>query len=693
MLLGTIVALVAGFVVSNISAGAATVPTIEKVEIAVGESTFTNALAPTVNYGSTPYLIASAQSYRSFLRFDTSKIPSAKVLVSAALSITTTSLDAKTGGVQLFSAPDTWASKTLTAKNRPAPVTALIGPLVLPAIGKTTLHGITDLASVKLGGKTSIEVGYSANNSNFGFSKVGVGAPKLILTLQSTQPPAPPPTTSSTTVGTTTATTPPPAPTTTATTTPPTTPPTTLPPVAVPAPLPVGSGSAAVNTTDPATHKKLVFAHYFPPFPISLENAPPVSDYYTRNYLKASGENGAFASVGGLLRDRPVPRDPLSGNWKLQDMKTEVANAKNAGIDGFIVDILSLSGMNWEATVNLIAAAEQTPGFKIMLEPDMTTSAGRSEPAVLAAALARLAKSPSVYRTPAGEVVVAPFKGEGQTPSWWSQVIDIMARQHGIKVAFMPIFLNPGANMDRFASISYGFGDWGVRNPASIANGPNYAAKAHSLGKKWFSPIAVQDVRPNQKLYDEAGNTESLRAGWARAINDGADFAQLITWNDYSETTSFAPSTAHGYTFLDINQYYMTQFQTGVVPKIVRDAVYVTHRNQAFGLAPTTGHQVMKPWPGTTRTQPRNTVEILTLLTAPANVTVKVGGTVYTYAAPAGAFTATYPLGIGEISASAQRNGTGVAAVTSPYKVKGSTAVQDLQYFGSSSLRPTPRQN
>src|SRR5271167_1049212 len=40
---------------------------------------------------------------------------------------------------------------------------------------------------------------------------------------------------------------------------------------------------------------KKVFAHYFTPFPRSLDNADPKSDYYSSQYLMPEGENGKFA--------------------------------------------------------------------------------------------------------------------------------------------------------------------------------------------------------------------------------------------------------------------------------------------------------------------------------------------------------------------------------------------------------------
>ena len=45
-----------------------------------------------------------------------------------------------------------------------------------------------------------------------------------------------------------------------------------------------------------------VFAHYFSPFPISIDNRDPESDYYARGYLSVDGERGKHRAYGGYLR-------------------------------------------------------------------------------------------------------------------------------------------------------------------------------------------------------------------------------------------------------------------------------------------------------------------------------------------------------------------------------------------------------
>ncbi|MGR6919655.1 endo-1,3-alpha-glucanase family glycosylhydrolase [[Actinomadura] parvosata] len=446
-------------------------------------------------------------------------------------------------------------------------------------------------------------------------------------------------------------------------------------------PLPFTPASTAALR---ASGKK-VFGHYFTPYPISLDNAAPENDYYARNYLKPEGESGKHAAYGGLLRDRPLGRAPIAADYALTDLKTEVKQAIAAGLDGFTVDILSVTSAHWTRVQNLIKAAEAVdPGFKIVLMPD-TNGLASVDSATLASSIARLAASESVYRLADNRLVVAPFKAEGHTAAWWSDWMRTMETAHGIEVALVPVFLDFAKNRDAFASISYSFSNWGGRNPAANANLTTAITTAHNLGKLWMQPVSVQDERPNQGIFDEAGNTENLRATWKGAIDGKADWVQLTTWNDYSENTQFAPSGNAGWTYLDINAYYLTCYKLGC-PKITHDVAYLTHRVQPVAAAPTYAQtKLMKLRGGSTAA--RDTVEVLSMLTAAGKVSVTVGGTTQTYDAPAGVSAKTFPLKAGTASATVTRNSATVAKVVSPYPITATPYVQDLHYRATSSGR------
>ncbi|NYV75617.1 glycoside hydrolase family 71 protein [Streptomyces sp. UH6] len=433
---------------------------------------------------------------------------------------------------------------------------------------------------------------------------------------------------------------------------------------------------------------RLVFAHYFTPYPLSLDNRPADEDYYARNYLTADGENGKHAAYGGLLRDRPLPVGPQQGDWRSAHYRQEVRTAVAAGIDGFSVDLLSLDGPHRERVQLLMSAAREVdPGFRIMLMPDM--KALDADPATLARALAELGAAPNAHRLDDGRLVVSPFKAEEKTPAWWRQVLDTLRTRHDTGTAFVPVFLDLTSHAEAFAPLSHGFSTWGSRSHTTLGHYGEHAALAREHGKLWMQPVAVQDARPNQGVFDEAGNTATLRGSWNHAIEDGADWVQLTTWNDYSESTQFAPSLHNGHTYLDLSSYYLTRFKTGSWPRIVRDTVYLTHRTQPHD-APAAGRaEPMRLRPGSAPA--RDTVEVLTFLAGPGAVDVTVGDLHERYTVPEGVRAELLPLRPGRTTAEVTRGGATTTEAVTRFAVTEKPEVQDLQYYGVTGGRPADR--
>lgn len=448
-----------------------------------------------------------------------------------------------------------------------------------------------------------------------------------------------------------------------------------------------------------ALNGKLVFAHYFPPYPTSLDNANPASDYYAAQYLTANGESSQHALYGGLLRDRPTPRQPLlSTEWRQRDLEEEVRQAISAGIDGFTVDILTKSSeTNWWGSAVpaalIKAAATVDPNFKIMLMPDMNGVLNNLSPSELAAELNPYVSMASTFKLADGRVVISPFLAENKTANWWSQFLSTMKSSYKIDVALVPVFLDAAANMNAFSSISYGMSNWGNRNPAGnpvSAASPNspigLADSAHALGQIWMQPVSFQDARPNQSIYDEAQNSQNLQNTWSIALESNSEWVQLTTWNDFSEGTSFAPSVNHGHALLDMSSYGLYAFRTGSTPTIVRDTAYLSYRNQLATAVPTnrsTTPMTLRNWSSPTR----DTVEVLTFLTAPAVVEVKVGTTTTRCNAPAGMSSCLAPLSVGSITANVVRSNKEVSRVTSHTAVTATPYNQNLEYLVDSSRR------
>jgi len=440
----------------------------------------------------------------------------------------------------------------------------------------------------------------------------------------------------------------------------------------------------APDAVNEAAEGRKVFAHYFPPYPISIDNRPADNDYYSRNYLQIQGEGGKHAAYGGWLRDRPLPRDPIKGaDWRVADLRHEVRQAKAAGIDGFTLNIMSLSGSNWDAALNLMRAAADVGGFTIVPNVDANASIASESPAKIASGLAQLYEYSSAEKV-GNQYLLSSFAAEKKSTEWWRQVITALERDHNVPIQFMAVFLAPtDANMKAFAPISYGFSRWGGRTVASVANRPDDAARAHVLGRTWMEPVAYQDARPRSGAYAESNNTETGRAAWNKAIEDHADFVQIVTWNDYSESTQIAPSVAHGSVLLDISAYYIDWFRNGRPPTIGSDHLYLTHRIHKYAASATSGIDNMASTLGGASTPPRDTVEALAFLTSPARVKVSAGGSTRTFRADAGISTFTVPLVPGAVSGKIVRDSAVVVSVVSPHTVTASPVVQDFQYFAA----------
>ncbi len=618
------------------------------------DSGWTTTRAPHANESNTSFLSATNSQDKTFLKFDTAGL-AGRVVASASLRLKVASTTATVSGVRVTVATSDWTSKTLTAQHRPRST----GDVISTGDTRVVANRVADVPlrpdALAALGHITFQLTYGQPFVSTTFYKVGKFVPILSVVFAGS--------------------------------------PTTAGPTLSPAPTSPGRPPATASTDLPfvvATSNsspKKVFAHYFPPYPISLDNKPAEADYYTANYLNPNGESDAFLSSGGLLRDRPIAVTPSSGDFRVANMRREVDQAADSGIDGFTVDVLSLSGQNWDNTIALEQGAVASGrNFVIVPNLDMTASAGKADIPTLAGKLSQLFASPSAYRLGSGEFVLSSFAAERQSPAWWSELQATLASKYSMKIALISVFLNANdANLAAYAPISYALGNWGVRTATTIFSSPDYAAKAHALGVKWMSPVAVQDVRPRSFLYAEAGNTDTLRASWKTAISNDADLVQMTTWNDYSESTSFAPSVNHGYSFLDINSYYASQFKTGTAPQITGDALYVTHRIQLADARPKLAQRLMSPTLSGTSTAPRDTVEVLSFLAAPASITITVGGVSTTYSAPKGESSKTVPLSTGSVSATASRNGSAIAGVTSPFAVVAMPEVQDLEYYAASS--------
>ena len=494
-----------------------------------------------------------------------------------------------------------------------------------------------------------------------------------------------------------------PTPPTTSTATSPTTPTAPAAPATPPtasAPANTNSGDACLPAPMPSAttlfnSPKRVFAHYFNPYPISIDNAASANDYYNRNYLSKSGESGKWAAQGGFLRQRPMGvAISTNTNWRQLHMEQEVSAAIARGITGFTFDSLSATdATDSNSALHLMLAAAQAVDsrFKIVVMPDITALGSDSNAVV--EIIAAAAASPAAYRLSDGRLVVSAFDAALNPASWWQSVISRLASQ-GIHVAFVPTFLGWSATADAFAPFSYGFGDWGsatVGNSSAQVGDPGIVHKTYS--KVFMMPVDPQQYRPKDSVYWEAGNSAAFRDAWNSSIQGDADWIQLVTWNDFTETSAIAPTTdttlqrTIGTGFYNLTGYYAAWFLSGQQPQITHDVLYYFYRREATTAASPAQTDKVTIATGT----PQNNIELLAFLTSPGVLKISVGGKTYTQNAAAGVVSFKVPSQAGTPLFTLSRGGADVFSFQGGVPIYGSaglpSGIQDLTYWNGSASK------
>ena len=438
---------------------------------------------------------------------------------------------------------------------------------------------------------------------------------------------------------------------------------------------------------------KKVFAHYFTPYPLSINNKDPDQEYYRVHYLDPHGENGKFLDKGGLLRQKPLDRAPVPNyeSFKYTDMRHEVRMAGKMGIDGFAVDILSNTGTQWERTLMMLdIAAEEFDDFYVLIMPDMNSLSNPGS--YFVDMIKTLSEKPAAYRLDDGRLVIAPYLAENFSPQWWSAQVQNL-KAEGIDVVLWPVYQGWQADMGNaiaatpnYQDIYYGVSDWGPRSPTSAANMDSHIDAANELGLRWMAPVAPQDMRPKSSIYTEAGGSETLRYLWMSAIEGGADWVQLITWNDYSEATEISPSTNTGYGFYDLSAYYNQWFKLGQ-PTIERDAMYAFYREHHTATplsAQTTQMTLMQP---VNNEAPRNEIELVAFLTEPGTLEIEIDGYVHRQHGDAGLRVYRVPTAEGTPIFRITRGGEIIQTMNGPVQITSSIDRQNMLYHAASSLR------
>jgi formylglycine-generating enzyme required for sulfatase activity len=164
---------------------------------------------------------------------------------------------------------------------------------------------------------------------------------------------------------------------------------------------------------------------------------------------------------------------------------------------------------------------------------------------------------------------------------------------------------------------------------------------------------------------------------WEGIVRDGPEWVEIVTWNDYNEDTNLMHyrwmrqydkfAFNRDGSFLDATAYFVQWYKAGRAPAITQDKLYFAHRSRARWLTKAWDAKSAQ-WVDTAEgTQAKfdqfhddvqDNVYATTFLTAPAELTIQIGGgQAQTFAMPAGVAHAQVPLAGGVAHFTVRRGG------------------------------------
>jgi len=214
-----------------------------------------------------------------------------------------------------------------------------------------------------------------------------------------------------------------------------------------------------------------------------------------------------------------------------------------------------------------------------------------------------------------------------------------------------------------------------------------------TYGKIFMMPVDPQQYRSKDFLFWEAGNSAAFRNAWMSSINGGSDWVQLVTWNDFSESSEIAPYTDAtlkrdiGTGYYDLTGFYAAWFLTGQQPKITHDVLYYFYRREHTTAAGP--EQAQKDYVATGVAE--DDIELLAFLPAPGELKITIGGRTYTKNAGMGITSFKIPSQPGSPVFTLSRNGADVISFAGGVQIYGSSGIPsgviDLTYWSGSAAK------
>jgi len=398
----------------------------------------------------------------------------------------------------------------------------------------------------------------------------------------------------------------------------------------------------------------------------------------------------------------------------VQGYRREIMEAQAANIDGFALNVGAWDDVQsyYKRHVALMyqAAEELGTGFKLFFSVDF------EDPTNIVNMVESYANRTNTFRYQ-GKVVLSSY-GHNDVPflGWpgmdWTNAIIGKLKHDGYPVFFVPYFFsNPPHELPNstdafqvltnYAGIVNGLFCFAAAGEleGTIAANAQYAYMVNQGGK-----VSMASVYPNYwgykqfsigRRYYESYGGEGLELQWEQLLGYAPDWVEIVTWNDFNESTYVSPVVNPGQYFselllprrnthagyLEFSKYYITWFKSGY-PAIDRDALFYFYRIHPKDLVIT--NDVPVTW---ISQYVQDELFLTTMLKSPARLVVTSGGVQSEYAQTAGISHVRVPFQVGPQVFELWRGDAQLGIVNAP---QITTSLTNYNFFPTSGFAYFP---
>ncbi len=380
----------------------------------------------------------------------------------------------------------------------------------------------------------------------------------------------------------------------------------------------------------------------------------------------------AWAEIGGRVRDRAIGNLYDAGSRSLsEEVAWEVAVAKRAGVDAFAF-YGGLPGGDGRV-LEYMRAAKGT-GFKITFCSGGGERGGNYDKWV--ESMRRLLEADreldALLRVD-GRLLLLSYGG-----NWGDDrtVESMVAKRRDIEarlgtptlILYQPQETKP-SDAERARLEALLAGGFDGLCPFMVTSSSEQLTLSEFWGdicrgqrKLYFAPISFQFHSPMHMTHAPVADA-TWRRSW-KVAHEKAAGVQLITWNDWGETSALAPAVSANYGLYDLVREEATAFKAGFKdgkpPEVVEDrawAIYYKYPSTAVS------RLYHPPSPRKFRGPEHDFIWVLTALTAPATIVCEGRGE---RQAPAGRSMVSFPLTPGPVRITIDRDGKTIQTLSPP---------------------------